>query len=232
MTENAKLVLLRHGKTQFNKDKIFCGWTDIELGGEGEKEAREAGKKLLENGYSFDLAYTSYLRRAIKTTWAVLEEMNLMWLPVFKHWRLNERHYGALQGIRHEEMAAKAGQEQVQKWRRSFDVRPPALEKNDPRYPGNEAKYFALKKSELPACESLEDTIKRVLPYWKKEIAPTIRKGRRVLISAHGNSLRALVKHLDGIPDDEIPKLEIPTGRPLVYELGPKLRPVKHYYLE
>lgn len=232
MSAAKKLVLLRHGKTAFNHEKKFCGWTDIELGELGSQEAKAAGKLLAEKGYSFDVFYTSFLKRAIQTTWIVQQQMDLMWSPVITHWRLNERHYGALQGIRHEEMEKKFGQEQVFLWRRSYNVRPPALEKDDSRNPSNEAKYKSLTASEIPLCESLEDTVKRVTPYWEGEIAPAIKKGKKVIVSAHGNSLRALVKYLEKIPDSEIPKFEIPTAKPLVYELDGNLKPIKRYYLE
>ena len=232
MRSTVKLVLLRHGKTQYNIDKKFCGWTDVELGPVGENEARQAGRLLKKNGFEFDAAYTSALRRAIDTTKIALKEMGAPKTPVVEHWRLNERCYGALQGLRHEEMAEKYGGEQVFKWRRSFDARPPQLEKSDPRYPGNDPKYSGLKENELPRGESLEDTINRVMPYWEGEIIPAVKSGKRVLVSASGNSLRAIVKIIDKIPDDKIPLLEIPTGKPLVYEFGPGLAPIRHYYLE
>ncbi|MEM4326635.1 MAG: 2,3-diphosphoglycerate-dependent phosphoglycerate mutase [Candidatus Diapherotrites archaeon] len=226
------LVLLRHGKTSYNVDKKFCGWTDVELGELGEKEARFAGQLLAKNGFVFDVAFTSFLKRAIKTTWIVLEELDLFWIPVVKHWRLNERHYGALQGLKHEEMANKVGADQVFLWRRSFNVRPPLLDKSDSRNPINEAKYRSVEPFLLPLGESLEDTINRVLPFWFSDIVPVIKSGKRVLISAHGNSLRALVKHIEDISDVEIPKVEIPTAKPLVYELDSNLRPLKKFYLE
>ncbi len=232
MKEPIKLILLRHGKTQYNIDKKFCGWTDIELGKEGEKEAEEAGALLKKNNCIFDVVYTSVLKRATSTTRIVLRAMGEEQTPVIEHWRLNERCYGALQGLRHEEMAAKYGQEQVFEWRRSYETRPPQLEKTDPRYPGNDSKYSGLKEDELPRGESLEDTVNRVMPYWKGEIIPALKSGKRVLVSASGNSLRAIVKILDNIPNDKIPLVEIPTGKPLVYELDSELRPLRHYYLE
>jgi 2,3-bisphosphoglycerate-dependent phosphoglycerate mutase len=231
MKEPKKLVLLRHGKTEFNIEKKFCGWTDIELGKTGEKEAEEAGKLLAENNYTFDIFYTSFLKRAIQTTWIVQQQTDLMWAPLITSWRLNERHYGALQGIKHEEMEKKYGKEQVFLWRRSYKTRPPQLEKTDPRNPANETKYKNLKPTQIPLGESLEDTVKRVTPYWNKEIVPNIKKGKKILISAHGNSIRALVKYIENIPDDEIPKIEIPTAKPIIYELDNNLKPIKKYYL-
>ena len=230
--ETAKLVLLRHGESKWNMENRFTGWIDIDLSEKGIAESREAAKILRKNNFAFDMVYTSVLKRAIRTAWIVLDDMDLMWIPVKNSWRLNERHYGALQGLNKNEMRQKHGEEQVFIWRRSYDIRPPALQKGDGRFPGNDPKYSDLKRSELPLTESLKDTVKRVLPYWKKEIAPAIKKGKCVLVTAHGNSLRALVKHLEGIPDEEIPKLEIPTGKPLVYELDNKLKPARHYYLE
>jgi len=226
-----KLVLLRHGQSTWNKENKFTGWTDVDLTERGVEEAKRAGQLLKQHGFVFDMAYTSYLKRAIRTLWIVLDEMDLMWIPEFKTWRLNERHYGALQGLNKAEMAAKVGEEQVHIWRRSYDVRPPALEKSDPRWPGNDPKYKELSEEELPLTESLKDTVERVLPYWHNEIAPSIKAGKRVIISASGNSLRALVKYLDNISDEEIPQLNIPTGIPLVYELDSELKPIKHYYL-
>jgi 2,3-bisphosphoglycerate-dependent phosphoglycerate mutase len=231
MKEPKKLVLLRHGKTEFNIEKKFCGWTDIELGKTGEKEAKEAGKLLAENNYTFDVFYTSFLKRAIQTTWIIQQQTDLMWTPLITTWRLNERHYGALQGIKHEEMEKKYGKEQVFLWRRSYKTKPPQLEKTDPRNPANETKYKNLKPTQIPLGESLEDTVKRVIPYWKKEIAPNIKKGKKILISAHGNSIRALVKYIENIPDDEIPKVEIPTAKPIIYELDNNLKLIKKYDL-
>ena len=229
---NIKLVLLRHGESLWNLENRFTGWIDIDLSEKGLEECNRAAEILKKNHFTFDIAYTSYLKRAIRTAWIVLEKMDLMWIPLKKSWRLNERHYGALQGLNKQEMREKHGDEQVFIWRRSYDVRPPALEITDNNYPGNDKKYSELKKSEIPQCESLKDTIKRVIPYWKKEIRPALRKRKTAIIFAHGNSIRALVKHIDKVPDSEIPKVEIPTGKPLVYEFDSKLRPIKHYYLE
>ena len=226
-----KLVLLRHGESQWNKENLFTGWTDVELSEKGIEEAKEAGSILNENGYKFDLAFVSVLKRALQTLWYSLEVMDQLWIPWEKSWRLNERHYGALQGLNKKNMAEKYGDEQVHQWRRSYSTRPPQLEKGDKRWPGNERKYHNLLEEELPLGESLEDTVERFLPYWKEMIAPTLQAGSQVLIAAHGNSLRALVKHLQKIPDDEINSLEIPTGKPLVYELDDNLIYKKHYYL-
>jgi 2,3-bisphosphoglycerate-dependent phosphoglycerate mutase len=226
-----KMVLLRHGESLWNQENRFTGWTDVELSAKGEVEARRAGQLLKQAGYFFDLAFTSVLKRAIKTLWLVLEETEQTWIPELKSWRLNERHYGALQGLNKAETAAQYGEAQVHIWRRSYDVLPPALTTDDPRYPGNEAKYRGLSAAELPLAESLKDTVARFLPYWRQEIAPAITEGKKVLIAAHGNSLRALVKHLDGIGDEAIAGLNIPTGIPLVYELDERLRPLNHYYL-
>ena len=226
-----KLVLVRHGESVWNKEDRFTGWTDVDLSEKGIAEAKAAGKLLKENGYLFDVAFTSVLKRAIRTLWLVQDEMDLLWIPVTHAWQLNERHYGALQGLNKEEMTAKVGEKQVQIWRRSFDVQPPPLEITDKRYPGTEPKYNELTKKELPLTESLKDTIARVVPYWEQVIAPTIKSGKRVIIAAHGNSLRAMVKYLDGISDAEIANLNIPTGIPLVYELDDKLKPVSHCYL-
>jgi len=226
-----KLVLLRHGESIWNLEDRFTGWTDVDLSARGIAEAKEAGKSLRDEGYSFDVAFTSVLKRAIRTLWLVLDEMDLMWIPVHRSWRLNERHYGALQSLNKAEMSAKVGEEQVHIWRRSYDVRPPALEKADARYPGNDPKYRELAESELPLTESLKDTIVRCVPYWHEVITPTLKSGKHVIVSAHGNSLRALVKYLDKIGDDEIVNLNIPTGIPLVYELNERLKPLNHYYL-
>jgi len=226
-----KLVLLRHGESTWNKENRFSGWTDVDLSEKGVLEAKEAGKRLREAGFTFDLAFTSVLKRAIRTLWMVLDEMDLMWIPVEKSWRLNERHYGALQGLNKAETAKKHGEEQVHIWRRSYDVRPPALEESDPRYPGHDPKYHHLHKGDLPSTESLRDTVNRFLPYWHETIAPAIKSGKGVIISAHGNSLRALVKYVDQIPDQEIPNLNIPTGIPLVYELDETLKPIRHHCL-
>jgi 2,3-bisphosphoglycerate-dependent phosphoglycerate mutase len=226
-----KLVLLRHGESIWNLEDRFTGWTDIDLSTRGIAEAKEAGKALRENGYSFDVAFTSVLKRAIRTLWLVLDEMDLMWIPVHRSWRLNERHYGTLQGLNKAEMALKMGEEQVHMWRRGYDIRPPALEKADKRYPGNDPKYRELAESELPLTESLKDTIVRCVPYWHEVITPILKSGKHVIVSAHGNSLRALVKHLDKIGGDEIVNLNIPTGIPLVYELNERMKPLNHYYL-
>ena len=225
------LVLIRHGESEWNRSNRFSGWTDVGLTEKGIGEATEAGRVLHEEGYVFDVAYTSVLKRAIKTLWIVLEEMDLMWIPVHRHWRLNERHYGALQGLNKAETAEKHGMEQVKIWRRSYDIQPPALTQDDPRYPGHDPRYAGLNDGELPLTECLKDTVDRFLPYYRETIAPDITAGRRVVIAAHGNSLRALVKHLDGISDNEIVGLNIPTGIPLVYELNDALEPVRHFYL-
>jgi 2,3-bisphosphoglycerate-dependent phosphoglycerate mutase len=226
-----QLVLLRHGESTWNKENRFTGWTDIGLTAQGVQEGIEAGRVLRQEGYVFDVAYTSVLKRAIKTLWLVLEEMDLMWIPVYNSWRLNERHYGALQGLNKAETAAQHGEKLTQLWRRSYDVPPPALTPDDPRHPGSDPRYATLSPTELPLTECLKDTVARFLPYWQETIAPTLHRGQRVLISAHGNSLRALVKYLDDIPDDKIIDLNIPTGIPLVYELEDDLTPVRHYYL-
>ena len=226
-----KLVLVRHGESTWNKENRFTGWTDVDLSEKGREEAENAGKVLKADGYDFDLAYTSVLKRAIRTLWYIMDEMDLMWIPVIKDWRLNERHYGALQGLNKAETAAKHGEEQVKLWRRSYDIRPPALEESDERFPGHDPKYRSLSDKELPRTECLKDTVARFLPLWKNEISTQIKSGKKVLIVAHGNSLRALVKYLDNIPDEEIVGLNIPTGIPLVYELDDDLKPIKHYYL-
>ena len=226
-----RMVLLRHGESQWNKENRFTGWTDIKLSEKGVEEAVEAGCVLKKEGYIFDVAYTSVLNRAIKTLWLVLEEMDLMWIPVYRCWRLNERHYGELQGFNKAETAEQQGADQVKLWRRSYDVRPPALTPDDPRYPGNDPRYADLKEEELPLTECLKDTVERFLPYWHATIAPAVRDGKRVLIAAHGNSLRALVKYLDKISDEDIVGLNIPTGIPLVYELEDNLTPIRSFYL-
>jgi len=226
-----KVVLIRHGESEWNKANLFTGWTDVDLSERGVVEAHQAGKRLAEEGYTFDVAFTSVLKRAIRTLWIVLDELDLMWIPVYRSWRLNERHYGALQGLNKAETAAKYGEEQVYIWRRSYDVRPPALETSDERYPGHDQRYQDLAPEDIPATECLKDTVARFLPYWHETIAPAIREGRRVVIAAHGNSLRALVKYLDNISDEDIPGLNIPTGIPLVYELDGDLNAVQHYYL-
>ena len=226
-----KVVLLRHGESLWNKENRFTGWTDVDLTGKGVEEAGTAGELMRDAGFVFDLAHTSVLKRAIKTLWLALEEMDLMWIPVRNSWRLNERHYGALQGLNKAETAAKFGEQQVLAWRRSYDVPPPALTRDDPRYPGGDPRYHGLAPSQVPLTECLKDTVARVLPYWNQAIAPDIRAGKRVLVAAHGNSLRALVKYLDKIGDQEIVALNIPTGVPLVYELDDSLEPIRHYYL-
>jgi 2,3-bisphosphoglycerate-dependent phosphoglycerate mutase len=226
-----KLVLIRHGESVWNKDNRFTGWTDVGLSEKGVEEAIQGGSILAREGYVFDIAYTSVLKRAIKTLWLVLEEMDLMWIPVYHSWRLNERHYGALQGLNKAEMAERHGMEQVHLWRRSYDVQPPALTPDDPRFNGHDPRYADLRPEEVPLTECLKDTVARFLPLWHDVIAPTVKKGTRVLISAHGNSLRALVKYLDNIPKSEIVELNIPTGIPLVYELNEDLTPIRSYYL-
>jgi 2,3-bisphosphoglycerate-dependent phosphoglycerate mutase len=225
------LVLLRHGESVWNKENRFTGWTDVGLSEKGVAEAHEAARVLAAGGYAFDVAYTSVLKRAIKTLWIVLEDMDLMWIPEHRHWRLNERHYGALQGLNKAETAARHGEAQVKVWRRSYSVPPPPLPPDDERHPSRDPRYAGVAPSELPLTESLKDTVARFLPYWNGTIAPAVRSGTRVLIAAHGNSLRALVKHLDGVPEDQIVELNIPTGIPLVYELDAALRPLKHFYL-
>jgi 2,3-bisphosphoglycerate-dependent phosphoglycerate mutase len=226
-----KLVLLRHGESLWNKENRFTGWTDVGLTEKGVQEAVAAGSILKKEGYVFDLAFTSVLSRAIKTLWLALEQMDLMWIPVHLSWRLNERHYGALQGLNKAETAERHGMDQVRLWRRSYDVRPPALTADDPRFPGHEPRYQGLGPQELPLTECLKDTVERFLPYWHDTIAPTVTSGKRVIISAHGNSLRALVKYLDNISEKDILELNIPTGIPLVYELGDDLKPLRSYYL-
>jgi 2,3-bisphosphoglycerate-dependent phosphoglycerate mutase len=226
-----KLVLLRHGESTWNLENRFTGWTDVDLSPKGLLEAREAGRLLREGGYTFDVAHTSLLKRAIRTLWIALDELDLMWLPVHKDWRLNERHYGALQGLNKAETAAKYGDEQVLVWRRSYSDPPPPLDRNDERFPGRERRYAGMSPSDVPLAESLKDTVARFLPYWHERIAPEIKAGRRVVIAAHGNSLRALVKYLDDVSEEKIVGLNIPTGIPLVYELDDALRPLKHYYL-
>jgi len=225
------LVLLRHGESTWNRENRFTGWTDVDLTDTGREEARAAGQLLKAGGHVFDIAFTSVLKRALRTNWIVLDELDLLWIPVERSWRLNERHYGALQGLNKAETAARHGEAQTKLWRRSYDVPPPPLEADDPRHPARDPRYAALGPEAQPATESLKDTIARFLPYWTGTIAPAIAAGRRVLITAHGNSLRALVKHLDGISDTDIAALNIPTGIPLVYELDDRLVPVRHRYL-
>ena len=226
-----QLILLRHGESVWNQENLFTGWTDVDLSGRGREESRQAGNSLKAAGCLFDIAYTSVLKRAIRTLWILLDEMDLMWVPVRNDWRLNERHYGALQGLNKAETALKYGEEQVKLWRRSYLVRPPALEEGDPRHPRFDPRYLELGRDLLPAAECLQDTVERVLPFWRENIEPVLREGRRPLIVAHGNSLRGLIKYLDRISDEEIVNLEIPTGRPLVYQLDQDLRPLRHYYL-
>jgi len=226
-----KIVLLRHGESVWNQENRFTGWTDVDLSDRGRHEAAEAGRLLRDGGYVFDVAYTSVLKRAIRTLWISLDALDLMWIPVEKSWRLNERHYGALQGLNKAETAARHGEAQTKIWRRSYDIPPPPLSLDDPRHPSHDPRYATLQPAELPLTESLKDTVARFLPYWHETIAPAIRSGRRVVIAAHGNSLRALVKYLDGIDEHTIVELNIPTGIPLVYELDADLKPVRHYYL-
>jgi 2,3-bisphosphoglycerate-dependent phosphoglycerate mutase len=223
-----RLVLLRHGESDWNRENRFTGWTDVDLSAKGLEEARAAGRLLREGGYRFDLAFTSLLKRAVRTLWITLDGLDQMWLPVEKSWRLNERHYGGLQGLDKAETAAKFGEQQVLAWRRSYDTPPPPLDIADPRYEGRDPRYAGI---EVPRTECLKDTVARVIPFWTSAIAPAVRAGRRVLIAAHGNSLRALVKHLDGISDEAVVGLNIPTGIPLVYELDAELRPLRHFYL-
>ena len=226
-----KIVLLRHGESAWNKENRFTGWTDVDLTPQGIAEAKEAGRLLRGQGFTFDIAYTSVLKRAIRTLWLALDELDLMWIPVVRSWRLNERHYGALQGLNKAETAAKFGDAQVLIWRRSYDIPPPALGVNDERYPGRDPRYRKLTPGELPLTECLKDTVERFLPYWQDVIARSVTAGDRVIIVAHGNSLRALVKYLDNVGDDEIVGLNIPTGIPLVYELTDELKPIRSYYL-
>lgn len=226
-----KLVLLRHGESTWNRENRFTGWTDVDLSERGFEEAHRAGQLLKALGYTFDIAYTSVLKRAIRTLWITLDEMDLMWIPVEKSWRLNERHYGSLQGLNKAEMAQQFGETQVLLWRRSYDTPPPSLEKTDGRYPGADPRYASLTEDELPVTECLKDTVARFSTYWEQTIVPTIQSGKRVIIAAHGNSLRALVKYLDGISDEAIIGLNIPTGVPLVYELDDNLKPIQKYYL-
>jgi 2,3-bisphosphoglycerate-dependent phosphoglycerate mutase len=226
-----KVVLLRHGESTWNSENRFTGWTDVDLSEKGLQEAAQAGVLLRDAGFTFDVAFTSVLKRAIRTCWIALDALDLLWIPVTRNWRLNERHYGALQGLNKAETAAKHGDEQIKIWRRSYDTPPPPLTTDDPRYPGKDRRYADLKPSELPATESLKDTVARFVPYWTETIAPEVKAGRRVLIAAHGNSLRALVKYLDNISDADIVELNIPTGIPLVYELDANLKPIRSYYL-
>jgi 2,3-bisphosphoglycerate-dependent phosphoglycerate mutase len=226
-----RLVLLRHGESTWNRENRFTGWTDVDLSDKGREEAREAGRLMLADKFEFDVAFTSVLKRAIRTLWIAIDEMDLMWIPVHRSWRLNERHYGALQGLDKAETAAKHGEAQVKIWRRSYDIPPPPLMPDDPRHPSHDRRYGTLDPTELPATESLKDTVARFLPYWHQSIAPEIAAGRKVLIAAHGNSLRALVKYLDNISDEDIVELNIPTGIPLVYVLNDELQPLQKFYL-
>jgi 2,3-bisphosphoglycerate-dependent phosphoglycerate mutase len=226
-----KVVLLRHGESTWNRENRFTGWTDVDLSDDGREEARRAGQLLKQEGFVFDVAYTSVLKRAIRTLWIVLDEIDQMWIPVYRSWRLNERHYGALQGLNKAETAARHGEAQTQLWRRSYDVPPPPLTPEDPHFPGRDPRYAKLTPQEVPLTECLKDTVNRFLPYWHETIAPAVLRGERVLVTAHGNSLRALVKYLDGISDEAIVGLNIPTGIPLVYELDASLRPISSSYL-
>lgn len=226
-----EVILIRHGESLWNKENRFTGWTDVDLSEQGIQEAHQAGKLLQESGYTFDVAYTSVLKRAIRTLWIILSEMDLMWIPIHNSWQLNERHYGALQGLNKAETAAEHGEEQVHIWRRSYDICPPSLDRSDKRFPGHDPRYSELSQDILPVTESLKTTVERVIPYWGEVIAPEIKAGKRVIISAHGNSLRALVKYFDGISDKEITELNIPTGIPLLYHLDENLKPISHEYL-
>jgi 2,3-bisphosphoglycerate-dependent phosphoglycerate mutase len=231
MPATHKIVLIRHGQSTWNLENRFTGWTDVPLSELGYKEAASAGQTLRDQKFVFDVAFTSVLKRAIKTLWITLEATDQEWIPVYRAWQLNERHYGALQGLNKSEMAVKYGEAQVKVWRRSYDIPPPALEASDKRHPKHDRRYAGLSDKELPACESLKDTVARMVPYWQSTIAPAVRSGKRVVVAAHGNSLRALVKYLDNVSDDAIVELNIPTGIPLVYELDQDLKPLAHYYL-
>ena len=226
-----RLVLLRHGESTWNLENRFTGWTDVDLTEQGVREAHQAGRLLREGGYTFDLAHTSVLKRAIRTLWIALDEMDLMWIPVHRHWRLNERHYGALQGLNKADMARQYGEAQVLAWRRSYDVPPPPLDPADPRCERGDLRYARLKPEQVPLTECLKDTVARVMPFWNEALAPALKSGRRLVVAAHGNSIRALVKYLDGISDQDIVGLNIPNGIPLVYELDDELKPLRHYYL-
>ena len=226
-----KLVLLRHGESVWNKENLYTGWTDVDLSEKGVQEAHEAGRLLREGGYVFDVAFTSVLKRAIRTLWITQDEMDLLWIPVYKTWRLNERHYGALQGLNKAQTAEQYGEKQVKIWRRSYDVRPPDLTVDDPRWPGHDPRYRDMDPADIPVAECLKDTVARFLPFWHATVVPALKSGQRVIIAAHGNSLRSLVKYLDNISDDDIIELNIPTGIPLVYELDDDLKPIRHYYL-
>jgi 2,3-bisphosphoglycerate-dependent phosphoglycerate mutase len=226
-----KLVLVRHGESTWNRENRFTGWTDVDLSERGRAEAHAAGALLRDGGYTFDIAYVSVLKRAIHTLWIIQDELDLAWLPTVRSWRLNERHYGALQGLNKAETAAKFGEEQVKIWRRSYATPPPPLTPEDPRFPGNDRRYEGLSSAELPVTEALKNTVDRFLPFWHETLAPALRAGRRVLVAAHGNSIRAMMKYLDGVGDDAIVGVDVPTGVPLVYELDGDLRPLRHYYL-
>jgi len=226
-----KVVLLRHGESHWNKENLFTGWTDVDLSEKGEEEAHNAARLLMEAGFTFDIAFTSVLKRAIRTLWIVMEEMDLMWIPVVRSWRLNERMYGDLQGLNKAQTAEKYGDDQVLIWRRSYDTPPPAMSREDERYPGKDRRYAHMPTDEIPVTECLKDTVTRFLPFWIDQVVPMIKEGKQVIISAHGNSLRALVKYLDDIPEDVIPGLNIPTGVPLIYELDADMHPIKNYYL-
>jgi 2,3-bisphosphoglycerate-dependent phosphoglycerate mutase len=226
-----KVVLIRHGESVWNQENRFTGWTDVDLTDKGRDEAKKAGRLLKEQGFAFDLAHVSVLKRAIRTLWIVLDEMDLMWLPVVNSWRLNERHYGALQGLNKSETAAKFGEDQVKIWRRSYDIPPPPLDETDARFPGSDPRYADLTSQELPRTECLKDTVARFLPYWNESLTPAVRAGKRVVVAAHGNSIRAIVKYLDKVSDDAIIGINIPTGMPLVYELDDALKPIRNYYL-
>ncbi|MDR1400797.1 MAG: 2,3-diphosphoglycerate-dependent phosphoglycerate mutase [Endomicrobium sp.] len=226
-----RIVLVRHGESVWNKENRFTGWTDVDLSEKGNKETLIAGEQLKKDGFTFDLAYTSVLKRAVRTLWNIIDKMDLLWIPVVKSWKLNERHYGALQGLNKAETAAKYGEDQVKIWRRDYDAQPMSLNENDERYPGKDIRYSSILKREIPLTECLKDTVMRVVPYWKEDISPKIKSGKKIIIVAHGNSLRALVKHLDNISDNDIVSLNIPTAMPLVYELDEGLKPIKNYYL-
>lgn len=226
-----KLVLIRHGESTWNKENRFTGWTDVDLTERGRDEAAQAGLLLKQEGFAFDFAYVSVLKRAIRTLWIVLDQMDLMWIPVRHSWRLNERHYGSLQGLDKAETAAKFGEAQVKIWRRAYDIAPPPLDRSDERFPGHDPRYVGLNQTELPVTECLKDTVDRFMPFWTETLAPSIREGKKIIVAAHGNSIRAMVKYFDNVPDADIVELNIPTGVPLVYELDNDLKPIRHYYL-
>jgi 2,3-bisphosphoglycerate-dependent phosphoglycerate mutase len=226
-----KLVLIRHGESTWNQENRFTGWTDVDLNEKGLREAKAGGELLKKEGYSFDRSFVSVLKRALRTNWMILDELDELWIPIERSWRLNERHYGSLQGLNKGETAAKFGDDQVLIWRRSYDVPPPALEKSDERFPGHDRRYKDVPEADLPLTECLKDTVDRVLPYWHSEIAPAVKRGEKVLVTAHGNTLRAMVKYFDNLSEEEVLALNIPTGIPLVYELDDDLKPIRHYYL-